>query len=122
MFLARPKGITIIGIFDIIQGPIAMLEGIRSNDFIYAILYFVLGITTIWVGIGLLKGKIFAWKLAVILSFIGIGIGLIPLLFGNVLIIWILGISQIIIDIAVLIYLFRPHVKGYFTKNVPSVT
>jgi uncharacterized membrane protein HdeD (DUF308 family) len=123
MVPARPKGVTVIGIFDIIQSPLVILLGIGWNDYLYAIVFVALGITSICVGIGLLKGKEWAWKIAVILSLIGIATGLIPLLTPHSPITLILGLQQCVIDVAILYYLFRPHVKAYFGKNIsPAVT
>ncbi|MFY9300390.1 MAG: hypothetical protein WAO91_04300 [Candidatus Nitrosotenuis sp.] len=65
----------------------------------------------LFVGIGLLKGKKWAWTLEVISSVIGIAISGFSLIsdLGS-------GIVGLIIESLVLYYLFRPNVKEYFGK------
>ncbi len=81
-----------------------------------------LGIADIGIGIGLLKGKQWAWKVAVALAFISIA--------GDIITAAVqantnsLGGSVIgaIIDGVILYYLYRSHVKAYFGKIVSSGT
>lgn len=144
----RPKGITLLGIFDIIQGPVLLLISMalfvllpilaknpeqltKPTGLAYDVLtgwmgyvtasgFFALGITTTCTGIGLLKKKQWAWKIAVFLSLIGIVISLIPLPFYHDPTTLIEAIIEIVLDIIVLYYLYKPHIKEYFDKTTQS--
>jgi uncharacterized protein YqgC (DUF456 family) len=76
---------------------------------------------------GLFKGKGWAWTITIILTIIGIAIQIVSTSVGSVFIAslnnannvssGIIGsIIGIAINIAVLYYLYRPHVKAYFGK------
>ncbi len=71
-----------------------------------------IAIVSFVVAYGLLKGKGWAWTVAIILSIISIVWNVITLVtaanFG--------GIISIIISGIILYYLYRPHVKAYFGK------
>jgi hypothetical protein len=73
-----------------------------------------IAIVSFVVAYGLLKGKRWAWTVAIILSIISIVWNAITLVtaanYG--------GIISIIISGIILYYLFRPHVKAYFGKGV----
>ena len=144
----RPFGVTIIGILGIIVGLIFLLGGlglfiaipiigsnpekysidsssmvfqVLTSSFGYAIAggMVALGIANIATGIGLLKGKQWAWKIAVALAVISLATDAITVIVqANPSS---LGGSVIggIIDGVILYYLFRPHVKAYFGK-IPS--
>jgi len=147
----RPKGVTIIGVLDIIGGLFIIFAGIalfvgipfiashpetfnlHSNTFAFQLLTSLfgyvlaggltaLGLADIGIGIGLLKGKPWAWKIAVVLAFISIAVNIISIVVqGNVS--GIPGsILGIILDVIVLYYLYRPHVKAYFGKTLESGT
>jgi hypothetical protein len=84
---------------------------------------------------GLLKGKGWAWTITIVLLIIGIAIHIASSAFGSVftasttslhnnngssgIVGAIIGIA---IDIAILYYLYRPHVKAYFGKTKPAAT
>jgi uncharacterized membrane protein (DUF2068 family) len=70
-----------------------------------------IGIAYFVVSYGLLKGKGWAWSVTLILSYIGIVIGIISIVGGNFL-----SIVQVIINIVVIWYLYRPDVKTFFGK------
>ena len=148
MQLHRLFGVTIIGILGIIVGLIFLLGGlglfiaipiigsnpekysIDSSSMVFQVLtsslgYAVaggmvaLGIANIATGIGLLKGKQWAWKIAVALAVISLATDAITVVVkANPSS---LGGSVIggIIDAVILYYLYRPHVKAYFGK-IPS--
>jgi uncharacterized membrane protein len=60
---------------------------------------------------GLWKGKRWAWTLTLILSGIGIIVGIGSIVVGN------LGsIFHIIINAIIIYYLYRPNVKAFFNK------
>jgi hypothetical protein len=70
-----------------------------------------IGIASIVVAIGLLKGKGWAWTLTMVLSFIGIAVALVEIAFANFG-----GIANLVINGVILYYLFRPNVKAYFGR------
>jgi uncharacterized membrane protein (DUF2068 family) len=70
-----------------------------------------IGLAHFVVSYGLLKGKGWAWSIALIVSYIGVVIGIISIIGGNFL-----SIVHLIIDIVIIWYLYRPDVKAYFGK------
>lgn len=130
----RPTGVTIIAVLTIIGGIIALIVGIAlvalapllsqlnvsdgSNTFNDSIfmgmlgaLLIVLGIASFVVAWGLLKGKGWAWIVAIILSIISIATSIISLVAGQ-------GgsVGSIIINGVILYYLNRSNVKSYFGR------
>lgn len=71
-----------------------------------------LGIASGVGAVGLYKGKGWAWMILTIIAFIGIGISVISLAAGNIA-----SIVGLLINGAVVFYLYRPHVKQYFGRN-----
>lgn len=142
----RPRGITVIGIMNVIGGPFAFFVGVcfvllipnmDKNPEAYqsglwyltgwlgypvAVGITLMGIGSTIAGAGLLKGKQWAWKLTIGLSFMGIAhaavlaISKIGDLFNVVNM-----IISVVIDVIILYYLYRPSVKAYFGKMIPSV-
>ncbi|MFL6341997.1 MAG: hypothetical protein ACJ71K_12900 [Nitrososphaeraceae archaeon] len=87
----------------------------------------VIGIGYLVMFYGLLKGKGWAWTITIILIIIGIAIQIVSTSVGSVftsslqntnnVISGIVGsIISIAINIVILYYLYRPHVKAYFGK------
>jgi hypothetical protein len=144
-------GVTLIGVLDIIAGLIFLFAGIAllavipiisssperfgtnssslpfqllSGTLGYAIAgaTIALGIADTIIGIGLLKGKQWAWKIAVALAFISIAGDIITLVLQSNFLLAnnsspVGSIIGIIIDGVILYYLYRPHVKVYFGKS-----
>ena len=79
-----------------------------------------LGTVDIGIGIGLLRGKQWAWKLAVILAFVSMTIDIISLVIQSHISNYGGSIIGMIIDPVILYYLYRPHVKTYFGKTISS--
>ncbi len=124
----RPTGVTIRALLQVISGIIAIVfgaffgalmggigMGVGSDlmDSEFAGIFGIFGGITVALGImsfvmawGLLKGKTWAWTITLILT-------VISLIFD----IPSMNIIGIIIDIIILYYLFRPHVKAYFGKG-----
>jgi len=142
-------GITLIGILDVIVGLIFFFGGIAlvvaipiiannpagykvdSNSFEFRLLtswsgytisggLITLGIVDAGIGIGLLRGKHWAWKLAVILAFVSIAIDVITLMIKSHISNYGGSIIGVMIDAVILYYLYRPHVRDYFKKSVPT--
>jgi len=124
----RPTGITIIAILGFIGGILAILggalvvavagSGILSSygygmfsGFVsfFGGIIIVAGLLAIFVSWGMWSGKTWAWYLSVVLYGLGIVFGLISLAAGAVT-----GIVSLLIEILLLWYMFRPHVKAYF--------
>jgi hypothetical protein len=119
----RPIGITIIAILNIIAGIFGVIAGfefislsnVSHSGLNISIGGFVIGIAifSFAVAYGLLKGRSWAWTISVILSTISVILNAVSIVGGNFS-----GIVPLIISGITLYYLYRPHVKAYFGKNV----
>lgn len=69
------------------------------------------GIGYFVVSYGLLKGKGWAWSITLILSYIGIALGIASIIAGNFF-----SIIHMIINIVIIWYLYRPQIKAFFGK------
>jgi uncharacterized membrane protein (DUF2068 family) len=76
-----------------------------------------LGIAYLVMAYGLLRGKRWAWTITMILSFIGIALGAVSIVTGNIA-----AIFNLVINAIVIYYLYRPHVKVFFGKMDTTVT
>ena len=116
--------------------PLAQFFGVISAAIGSVLL--VIGIGYIVMFYGLLKGKRWAWTITIILLLIGIAIQIISTATGSLLNASLSGSSSntnsvisgiagsiigIAINIVIIYYLYRPHVKAFFGKNVsPGMT
>lgn len=107
----RPLGVTVIAILTVIAGiafaaigAILLAVGIGFALVALAIAYFVMAY-------GLWKGKRWAWTITLILSVIGIISGIASIAGGNAG-----AVFHIIINVAIIYYLYRPNVKSFFGK------
>ncbi len=116
----RPLGVTILAILEAIGGLLSLVGGIWLFNaakmfpllifFVpFAIFSIIIGIIALIVAWGLWSGKGWAWTIALILSVIGIVLGIVSIASG--------GIIAIIINGIILYYLTRPHVKAFFGKQ-----
>lgn len=127
----RPTGVAILAILDIVVGILALLGGIFIaalggsgllalygygffNGFVAVVGGFiiVIGILAIIVGWGMWSGKEWAWLLAIILYGLGALSGLLSLAGGNLS-----SVVGLPIDVLLLWYMFRPHVKAFFGRG-----
>ena len=121
----RPLGVTIIAILTIIGGIGFLASGIAAvgvapflpdlgilSAAIGAVLI-ALGIAYFVMAYGLWKGKGWAWTITLVLSFIGIVLGIASIVTGNIG-----AVFHLIINIIVVYYLYRPNVKAFFGKPV----
>lgn len=113
----RPLGVTIIAILAILGGIGSLLSGFTVLV-ILPIIGLVLGSILIIIGLayfavayGLWKGLSWAWSITLIISIIGIIVGLGSIIVGNVG-----AIFHVIVNIIVIYYLYRPNVRAYFGK------
>jgi uncharacterized membrane protein (DUF2068 family) len=82
---------------------------------ISGIILLALGIAALFIAYGLIKGRGWAWTAAVVLSIIVIIMSVVSIVTGNIG-----SIISLAINGVILYYLYRPHVKAYFGKAVPS--
>jgi hypothetical protein len=96
------------------DSPMAVQTLLGGLGIAFGVVLVAIAIVSFVVAYGLLKGKGWAWTVAIILSIISIIWNAITLVtaanFG--------GIISILISGIILYYLFRPHVKAYFGKGV----
>ena len=144
----QPLGVTIRGLFYIIEGSMAILCGILlstttqyietylnrlsqrpeismllqildgSLGHVLIIWLIVAGSAGIIIGIGVLKGKRWAWKVTIIQTLISISTGLIYFSYTNTdPTSKLIGTSsELILGIVILCYFFQPHVRAYFNR------
>jgi len=120
----RPTGVTILAALEILSGIIAIVMGVFFGALMGASgmgmmdyggtavmgaitgVMIVIGVISFVMAWGLLKGKSWAWTVTLILTIISLVIDLPSF-----------NIIGLIIDVVILYYLFRPHVKAYFGKG-----
>lgn len=144
----RPLGVTIRGLFYIIEGIIAIFCGlllstttqyietylnrlpqrpeisallqILDGDLSHILIIWltVAGSAGIIIGIGVLKGKRWAWKITIIQTLLSIATGLIYFSYTNTdPTSKLIGTSsELIIGIVIICYFFQPHVRAYFNR------
>jgi len=97
---------------------------------VFGAISLALGVANLVMAYGLWKGKGWAWTISIIVLFIGIAVDIISLsttsagvlsntgsnLLGNI----VSGIVSIGISAFIAYYLYRPHVKAYFGKTIPT--
>jgi uncharacterized membrane protein (DUF2068 family) len=116
MYKQRPIGVTIIALLAILGGIAFLVSGLVSilipviGIFIGSGL-FILGLAYFLMAYGLWNGKSWAWTLTLILSGIGIIVGIGSIVVGNIG-----SIFHIIINAIIIYYLYRPNVKAFFDK------
>ncbi len=71
-----------------------------------------IGIGYLAVSYGLLKGRGWAWSIALILSYIGIVVAIISIVSGNFV-----PVINLAINIAIVYFLYRPQAKAFFGKS-----
>lgn len=97
----RPLGVTILAILTVISG----------IGFLVSVILVPLGIANLVMAYGLWKGKRWAWTITLVLSFIGIALGLASIATGTIVAIW-----PVIINAIVIYYLYRPNVIAFFGR------
>jgi len=112
----RPLGVTIIAILAILGGIGLLFSGFAVMllpvvGIIVGGLLVVIGLAYFVMAYGLWKGKGWAWIITLILSAIGIIVGIGSIAVGNVG-----AIVHILINAIVIYYLYRPKVKAYFGR------
>lgn len=148
----RPLGVTIRGILYLIEGSVAIFLGMLlstitqhiatylrpfssqneisvllkildgSLGHILIIWLIVAGCAGIIIGVGILKGKRWAWKITIIQTLFNVAVGVIYFALPNTsdLASNIIGmLLEIIVGTIIIYYFYRPHVRAYFNKMSP---
>lgn len=116
MYKQRPLGVTIIAFLAILGGIAFLFSAFVSllvpllGIFIGGGL-FILGLAYFLMAYGLWNGKGWAWTLTLILSGVGIIVGIGSIVVGNFG-----SIVHTIINAIIIYYLYRPNVKAFFNK------
>ena len=112
----RPFGVTIIAILAILGGIGSILLGfivliIPILGIILGGIFVIIGLSYFVMAYGLWNGLRWAWTLTVLISALGIVVGLASIIIGT-------GgsILYIIVNAIIIYYLFKPDVKAYFGK------
>jgi hypothetical protein len=112
----RPFGVTIIAILAVLGGIGSILLGfivliIPILGIILGGIFVIIGLSYFVVAYGLWDGRSWAWILTVLISALGIVVGLVSIIIGT-------GgsILYIIVNAIIIYYLFKPDVKAYFGK------
>lgn len=116
----KPKGISFIAILTLVSGLLSLFSG--------DVIFLLLGIISIIMFYGLLKGREWAWSATIVVSVFNIVASVTflasyffnfpitntnnPLVLGSAILLYKVGINAIIIY-----YLYRPHVKDFFGKS-----
>jgi lysylphosphatidylglycerol synthetase-like protein (DUF2156 family) len=114
---SRPLGVTIIAILAVIGGigsvlcGLAIIAIIPLLGIIFGGLLIIIGLAYFVVAYGLWKGLNWAWNITLIVSVIGIIVGLGSIVVGNIG-----ALFHLIVNVIVIYYLYRPNVKTYFGK------
>lgn len=117
MYKQRPIGVTIIALLAILGGIAFLVSGLGTLILIPLIGIFlgsglfILGLAYFLMAYGLWKGKGWAWTLTLILSGIGIIVGIGSIVVGNIG-----SIFHTIINAIIIYYLYRPNVKAFFNR------
>ncbi len=131
---SRPLGITILAVLAAISGILSLLGGVTlaalgpmmasmlaeqggygmmgvfgGMVIIFGAFLVIIGILDLIVAWGYWTGQGWAWVLGVILSIIGVIMGIVQITGG--------GIVGLILNAIILYYLFQPHVKEYFGRG-----
>jgi len=113
----RPLGVTIIAILAVIGGIGSLLSGFAVMALLPLVgliiggILVIIGLAYFVMAYGLWKGLRWAWTITLILSGIGIIVGIASIAVGNVG-----AIFHVIVNAIIIYYLYRPNVKAYFGK------
>ena len=120
----RPLGVTILAIWLIIGTILSSIVYYfdvfkTENLFPAASLSVILNAIGLIIAYGLLKGLSWAWTSAILLVIFGLVLSFINIIFSCNIVAYFIGFrsSTFLIDLIILYYLTRPHVKAYFEKT-----
>jgi hypothetical protein len=107
----RPLGVTLISILAVIGGIVFLGIGTILIVIGIGIGFVILGIAYFVMAYGLWNGRRWAWTITLIISGIGVIVGIGSIIIGNFG-----SIISIIINSVIIYYLYRPDVKMFFGK------
>lgn len=113
----RPLGVTIIAILAVLGGIGSLISGFTVLALIPLVglilggILIIIGLAYFAVAYGLWKGLNWAWTITLIVSAIGIIVGLGSIAVGNIG-----ALFHVIVNAIVIYYLYRPNIKAYFGK------
>ena len=121
---SRPTGVTILAIWLVI-GIILSIILYYFNVFeienllLTAFLSVIMNVIVLIIAYGLLKGLSWAWESSIILIIFGLVLTFLKNIFNFDIVIYFIGFRSFffIVDIMILYYLTRPHVKAYLKKQ-----
>jgi hypothetical protein len=115
----RPLGVTILGILWIIAGLAALIGGLGAAVFVgifagalgaaIGVLAIIIGLIELALGVGCFMAWPWVWPVGVIVTIIGLIIGIV-----NLFSVGAGALIGIVISAIILWYLFQPQVKKYF--------
>jgi len=118
--VARPLGVTIIGVIAFIGGlfgllgAVTALSGTVTEPPIIGVVVLIFGIFGLALGWGFLSGKSWAWTLGVLIYILSLPLGVSEVLLGGAGSFG--GAVRVVVGVLILYYLTRPHVKAFFGK------
>ncbi len=148
----RPLGVTIRGLLYLAEGAITILCGvlilittqhlrvyldnfasihglsiflkILDSGFSYILITWLIlaGIAGIIIGIGILQGKRWAWKITIIQTLFSVSVGVIYFLFPDMTDTYskIIGVMlELTVGAVIIYYFYRPNVRLYFNRLTP---
>ncbi len=120
----RTLGVTILAIWLIVGTILSIIlyyfDAFKTeNLFLTASLSVILNAIGLITAYGLLKGLSWAWASAILLVIFGLVLSFINIIFSWDIVIYFIGFRSFmfLIDLIILYYLTRPHVKAYFGKT-----
>jgi hypothetical protein len=118
---ARPTGITILAVLEILGGLALLLGGaglaivgaVLGSGLVAALggLSVILGLVSFVVAYGLWTGRPWAWTIALVLGGINVLLGIVSIASGGYG-----SVFGLLISLIIIYYLTRPHVRVYFGK------
>lgn len=107
----RPTGVTVVAVLKIIGGIMSsLLVDLGALGPVLGGIALIMGIFSFVLAYGLLKGRSWAWTVTFIFTAIGILVGLVSLPFGLI---------DLTINVMIIYYLTRAHIKEFFGKAPP---
>ncbi len=114
-------GVTVIaivallgGIFGLLGG-FASVSGFASEPLALGVVVIVFGILGLALGVGFLRGYPWAWGLGLVVYVLSLPLGASEVTLGGSGSVG--GVIRVVVGLAIIYYLMRPHVKAFFRKK-----
>jgi uncharacterized membrane protein (DUF2068 family) len=114
-------GVTVIGVVAFLGGIFGLLggfaavSGFASEPLALGVVVVVFGVLGIVLGVGFLRGYPWAWKLGLIVYVLSLPLGAFEVTLGGSGSVG--GVIRVVVGLAIIYYLMRPHVKAFFRKK-----